>query len=101
MDDGIIVIESGDYERNRKSLMKEQIVIDMANDISNYAYKDGKQVKVGPTGDTLTHISGEPTFEFMMSANTEYHRRGGHNNESIGAVANAILRLLNGKVKNS
>jgi hypothetical protein len=89
-------IYSDDYDKNYKALSEEQAVIDMANDISNYSHKQfGRWI--APGGLELTHEGGHPTFEFMMLSNKEYHARGGQNNESIGAVAHAIINLLEAK----
>jgi hypothetical protein len=89
-------IYSDDYNKNYKALSEEQAIIDMANDIRNYAHKQFGQW-LAPGGHELTHEGGHPTFEFMMRCNKEYHARGGQNNESIGAVAHAIINLLEAK----
>jgi hypothetical protein len=75
------VIESNDYENTRQRLMKDPIVIAMADDVSNYDISK------------LTHEGGNPNFEFMMKANEEYRRRGGTDGGHLGAIAEAVLRL--------
>jgi hypothetical protein len=85
MSEGFTVIESGDYEQTRQRLMKDPIVIAMAKEINN----DSNIIM-----ESFTHDNGTPRFEFMMGANEEYHKRGGVDGGHIGAIAEAILRLI-------
>lgn len=77
-------IESEDYEVTRQRMMKDPIVIAMAEGLFNTTVKD------------ITHPGPEktPRFEFMMMANKEYRRRGGTDGGHIGAVAEALIRLV-------
>lgn len=79
------VIVSDNYRNNERRLMFEKIVIDMAHGLRDVDVSD------------ITHEDGTPRFNFMQSANAEYHSRGGKDNESIGAVATVLLRLLKGE----
>lgn len=85
------VIESADYEQTRQRLMKDPIIIDMAGGLkgvpkSELAHGDIPKYKTDPWPT--------PRFEFMMAANKEYRERGGTDGGHIGAVAEALLRLL-------
>lgn len=42
----------------------------------------------------LAHDDGTPRFEFMTGANEEYRARGGTDSAHIGAIAEAILKIL-------
>lgn len=79
MTDRIAVLESEDYEIARKVLVADPIVIEMSK---------------GLNATECAHYDGNPKFEFMLAANREYAKRGGKNQAHIGAVAEAILRLL-------
>lgn len=45
--------------------------------------------------DGMVHDDGTPQFAFMNSANAEYARRGGTNHAHIGAVAEALIKIVN------
>lgn len=76
------VIESEDYEHTRQRLMKDPIVIAMAKGLAN------------EPKSSLQHHLGTPRFDFMMAANKEYRERGGTDGGHIGAIAEALLRLI-------
>jgi hypothetical protein len=74
------VIRAAHYAETEKKLMANPIVKKLAEELPESVLKEA-------------HVNGEPTFNFMMAANTEFHRRGGTENGHIGAVAAAILAL--------
>jgi hypothetical protein len=76
------VIESGDYENTRLRLMQDPVVIAMAKGLENEPRSQ------------LCWDDGSPKFDFMMSANAEYRKRGGKDGGHIGAIAEALLRLI-------
>lgn len=76
------VIEAAHYEETRQRLAADPIVKGMAKGLANVPR------------DQMVHDSGTPRFEFMLAANVEYHARGGKDTGHIGAVAEALLRLL-------
>lgn len=77
------VIESGDYEEARQRLMKDPIVRAMSKGLK------------GVKREELVHEGSDtPRFEFMMAANKEYQSRGGKDGGHMGAVAEALLRLI-------
>jgi len=84
------VIESDDYEATRQRLMKDPIVIAMAEDIK----KNKMPRKFFVHNDDPDEPRPTPRYEFMMKANSEYRRRGGTDGGHIGAIAEAILRLI-------
>lgn len=45
----------------------------------------------------LTHDDGAPKFQLMQMANAEYRKRGGAEAETIGEVAEALVRLHENK----
>jgi hypothetical protein len=77
-----MAIESKDYEETRRRLVKDPIIQDMAGGLLDVPR------------DQLAHDDGTPRFEFMMAANREYSSRGGTDGGHIGAVAEALLRLV-------
>lgn len=77
-----MAIEAPHYEETRIRLMADPIVQDMAEGLRGV-----------PTGQ-MAHESGNPRFEFMQAANHEYRRRGGQDGGHIGAIAEALLRIL-------
>jgi hypothetical protein len=82
------VIESEDYEQIRQRLMKDPIIIDMAGGLKGV-----------PMSELIHNADADdprptPRFEFMMAANKEYRSRGGTDGGHVGAVAEALLRLL-------
>lgn len=79
------VIESADYAENRKALQADPIVTSLTIEL----YHAPDKVMAG-----FVHDDGSPNFEFMQAVNREYAKRGGTANESIGAVAHAILANL-------
>lgn len=87
------VIESADYEQTRQRLMQDPIVIAMADEIkANTRFNRSKLTH----NDDPSDPRPTPTFTFMMSANHEYQKRGGTDGGHIGAIAEVILRLVNG-----
>jgi len=82
------VIESADYENTRQRLMKDPIVITMAEEIATLA--SGVRTE-------MVHEGGNPKSDFMMAANKEYRKRGGTDGGHIGAIAEAIFRLVDSK----
>lgn len=86
------VIESGDYEETRQRLVQDPLIIAMAEQIK--ADKNFDQSKLVHNEDP-DDPRPTPTFQFMMSTNMEYQKRGGADGGHIGGVAEAILRLLN------
>jgi hypothetical protein len=79
------VIESADYAENRKALQADVIVCELTVEL----YHAPDKVMAG-----FVHDDGSPNFSFMQTVNSEYAKRGGTANESIGAVAHAILANL-------
>jgi hypothetical protein len=77
------VIESADYEQARQRFMKDPIVMAMA-----------KGLKGVPVTEIAHEGSKTPKFEFMQAANREYQSRGGKDAAHIGAIAEALIRLL-------
>ena len=80
------IIKSGVYDLAVQEVMKEQIVIDMVNDL--------KEMK---PDITVEELEG---FEFTQKANAEYHNRGGNNAKYIGTVPQAIKLLIKGENNN-
>lgn len=70
-------------------LFNNEIIQDMARGIKNVPI------------EKITHDDGGPRFEFMMASNEEFRNRGGSTKGSqhIGAVAEALLKLLNKEAK--
>lgn len=79
------VIKAAHYDETEKRLAQDPIIIDMAGGLKGVARAD------------LVHEDGTtPRFEFMLGANTEYRDRGGTDGGHIGAVAHALLIVLDG-----
>ena len=79
------VILAPHYREVVIELVNNEIIQDMARGIKNVPI------------ERITHDDGEPRFEFMMVANDMFRNRGGSTKGSqhIGAVAEALLKLLN------
>lgn len=78
-------IRSKDYDVAEQLLVNDPIVHAMAAGL------------VKEDRDSLAHPGGTPRHEFMGTANREYDRRGGQHHAHIGAVAHALLQLLDEK----
>ena len=77
------VIKAKHYGETEARLAKDPIVKEMAKGLA------------GVPMDEMVHEDGEtPRFEFMQAANAEYRERGGEDGGHIGAVANALLKVL-------
>lgn len=74
-------LTSTDYQDARERMFDERIVRDMAVGLRRV-----------PTAQLVHMDSGAPTFDFMMTANKEYARRGGEA-AHIGCVAEALIAL--------
>lgn len=83
------VIKAKHYGETEERLAQDPIVIAMAHGLADVPREQ------------LVHEDGEsPRFEFMQSANSEYRSRGGEDGGHIGAVAHALLKVLDsGAVK--
>jgi hypothetical protein len=84
-----IVIEAGHYEETRQRLTKDPIVIAMANELKGKVPRSELVHNDDPNDPRPT-----PRFDFMMKANAEYRDRGGTDGGHMGAIAEAILRLI-------
>lgn len=78
-----MVTEAAHYGEARRRLVNDPIVRSMA---------DGVRVV---KRNVIQHENGTPRFEFMQAANDTYARRGGTYRAHLGAVAEAILMILN------
>lgn len=78
------VIKAAHYDETEKRLAQDSIVIAMAKGLAGVKRED------------LVHANGTPRFEFMLSANKEYRERGGTDGGHIGAIAHALLIVLDG-----
>ena len=76
-------IKAAHYNETEERLTKDPIVISMAEALS---YNE----LVG----SFLHSSGEPTFDFMTRANDTYRERGGKDGGHIGAISQAIIKLI-------
>lgn len=85
------IIESPDYEETRQRLMKDPIIIAMAKGLKGAPINDIAHVH---NLDDPFNPNPTPRFEFMMAANSEYRSRGGTDGGHMGAVAEALLRLM-------
>lgn len=81
-----VVIQAAHYGETEARLMEDPIVLAMAQGLADVPRKD------------LAHDDGGARFEFMQRANAEYRERGGKDGGHIGAVANALLKLLDAGV---
>ena len=79
-------IRAAHYGETEERLTKDPIVIAMASDLPWNELKE-----------RFTHESGEPTFDFMMRANQTYRDRGGKDGGHIGAIATAIIMIIEGE----
>ncbi|AYR03461.1 hypothetical protein SEA_POPCICLE_83 [Mycobacterium phage Popcicle] len=78
-----MAIEARHYEETRVRLTEDPIVKAMAEELH------------GVPREHLVHDDGTtPRFEFTLAANREYAKRGGTDGGHIGAIAEAILRLI-------
>jgi hypothetical protein len=85
MAEKIRVIEAAHYGEARARLAKDEIVIAMAAGLA------------GVDRAELCHDDGGVRFEFMGVANAEYEKRGGKDHAHLGAVAEALIMVLDGK----
>jgi hypothetical protein len=92
--DGMVVIESDDYRKNREALAADPIIIAMAHELHR-GINNGEVTRAKFVSD-----DGEPNFGFMQMVNKTYHARGGQQNETIGAAAKALLVVLDGLTLN-
>ena len=76
------VIRAAHYGETEARLANDPIVIAMAAGLS------------GVSRDQMCHDDGTPRHEFMGAANREYRSRGGKDGGHIGAVAHALLKVL-------
>jgi hypothetical protein len=81
-------LESEDYEQTRQALVKDQHIIDMANELMEFGHH--------PIEELVHQESETPRHEFMMTALREYHSRAGDNSieTHIGGPAEAVIRLM-------
>lgn len=77
-----MAIEAKHYEQVRQILMRDPIVQNMAQSLTRTPL------------DQIQHSDGTPRFDFMQAANDEYRKRGGRPRGHIGAVAEALLRIV-------
>jgi hypothetical protein len=87
MSQKITVIAAAHYGETEARLAKQPIVIAMARELAGVPRE--QLVHVDEDGD-----EGGARFEFMQRANAEYRERGGKDGGHIGAVANALLKVL-------
>lgn len=80
-------IRAKHYGETEERLTKDPVVIQMADEL--------RGAWAGLKAD-FTHEGGAPNFEFMMRANEEYRNRGGEDGGHIGAIATAIINILEG-----
>jgi hypothetical protein len=81
-DDKPVVLQAMHYAETERRLMGDPIVRDMAEGVRHMDRAD------------LAHDTGTPRHEFTMAANDEYRKRGGTDGGHLGAIATAILNLL-------
>lgn len=81
-------IESGKYEETRRKFAREPIVQKLAVELA-------EGIKAGHVSlEKFTHADASPRFEFMQAANSQYEKLGGTKHGHIGAVAEAIVGLV-------
>lgn len=81
------VIEAKHYEETRVRMTKDPIVIAMAHGLADVPREQ------------LVHEDGTtPRHEFMLKANAEYRERGGEDGGHLGAIPEALLRVLDSGV---
>lgn len=83
------MLRSKDYGETEARLAADPIVIAMAKGLANVPRSE----LVHDTSD-VTDTDVTPRFEFMQRANAEYRERGGTDGGHIGAVAHALLMVL-------
>lgn len=76
------VIRAAHYGETEARLMEDPIVIAMAKGLADVPRKE------------IAHEDGGARFEFMQAANAQYRERGGQDGGHIGAIANALIKLL-------
>ena len=76
------VIRDKHYGEAVTTLANDPIVINMALAMQ------------GTPREQMSDGSGGPSFDFMQAANREYDNRGGTFHAHIGAVAEAIFKIL-------
>jgi len=83
-----MIIRAAHYDETEQWLLTLPIIRDMAMGLRNVPR------------DQLASEGGTPLFEFMMASNREFDNRGGKDeghHMHIGAVATALLMVLDGK----
>ena len=83
------VIKAAHYGETEARLTQDPIVIAMAKGLADVPRGQLVHERAVIGGNEVT-----PRFEFMQSANAEYRQRGGTDGGHIGAVAHALLNLL-------
>jgi hypothetical protein len=83
---GIVV--NSRYERTHQALMKDPIIIAMADEIPK-----GHEVANGDS------VSADLNWQFIRAALDTYHRRGGKIETHIGGPSTAIRRLVEARDK--
>jgi hypothetical protein len=76
-------IKAAHYNETEQRLTNDPIVQQLASEIP-----------WNVINERFTNDAGEPTFDFMMRANEEYRFRGGEDGGHIGAIANAIISIV-------
>lgn len=85
------IIQAAHYGETERRLASDPIIIAMAKGLADVPRTE----LVHDTSESDTHLT--PRFEFMQAANAEYRSRGGTDGGHIGAVAHALLLVLDGK----
>lgn len=80
-----MTIRAAHYDEAVNRLVDDPVVRAMAADLI------AAEVRM----ELLAHDDGTPRFEFMNGANAEYRARGGTDGAHIGAIGEAILKILN------
>lgn len=83
-----MAIQAAHYAETEKRLADDPIVVALAADVIAGVAQGSVSL------DMFRHDSGTPRHGFMGNANAEYRRRGGTDGGHIGAVANAILAVV-------
>jgi len=78
------VIKAKHYAETEDRLAQDPIIQAMAKGLAGVPRSE--LVHDGP--------DATPRFEFMQAANAEYRKRGGKDGGHIGAVAHALLKVL-------
>ena len=77
-------IKAAHYDETEQRLAQDPIVRELASEIP-----------WSILNERFTNDEGEPTSDFMMRANEAYRYRGGTDGGHIGAIASAILLIMN------